>query len=402
MAGACLTFEQQKCILKWFMRFDNAIEVQRQWRREYETEPPTSLTIKRIIDKFEAHGMICDIHKGRSGRLHTALSAFVLERFVTSPQKSATQCALYSPTEDSTEDEKTKFYTQLSEECERISYYDMLIVLGDFNAKIGIEDFLKDIAGWFTLHLETNANGKLLSQLAAAHNLIIKSTCFEHKKIHKGTWKIPGTEDVNQIHHLLISRRDSSTIIDVKTARGLNCDSDHFMTWCVYKDENGELIGNKDDIIKRWAELFQEVLQEKEVEPPDELDVQIAIEKQKNNRAPGEDSLTAELFKHEGRCLTKEIHALITFIWENERMPEVWNSSIICPIFKKGNITECKNYGGIMLLDVIYKVLFSIILNKVNKYAENILEDSQCGFRQERSTKEQICNVSNNGKVSGI
>lgn len=92
-----MTFEQRKCILKWFMRFDNAVEVQRQWRREFDTEPPTRLTIKRIIDKFEAHGTICDIHKGRSGRPRTATSpassAVVLERFVTSPQKSATQCA---------------------------------------------------------------------------------------------------------------------------------------------------------------------------------------------------------------------------------------------------------------------------------------------------------------------
>ncbi|KAJ4441042.1 hypothetical protein ANN_10891 [Periplaneta americana] len=99
MAGARLTFEQRKCILKWFMRFDrpNAVEVQRQWRREYETEPPTRLTIKRLIDKFEAHGTIRGIHKGRSGRPRTATSpassALVLERFVTSPQKSGTQCA---------------------------------------------------------------------------------------------------------------------------------------------------------------------------------------------------------------------------------------------------------------------------------------------------------------------
>ena len=66
MAAARLTFEQRKCILKWFIKFDNAVEVQRQWRRELETEPPTRLTIKRIIDKFEMYGTICDIHKGKS------------------------------------------------------------------------------------------------------------------------------------------------------------------------------------------------------------------------------------------------------------------------------------------------------------------------------------------------
>ncbi|PSN34914.1 hypothetical protein C0J52_24624 [Blattella germanica] len=58
MAAARLTFEQRKCILNWFMKFDNAVEVQRQWRREFETEPPTRLTINRIVDKFEMHGAI--------------------------------------------------------------------------------------------------------------------------------------------------------------------------------------------------------------------------------------------------------------------------------------------------------------------------------------------------------
>ncbi|PSN44093.1 hypothetical protein C0J52_07658 [Blattella germanica] len=42
MAAARLTFEQ----------FDNAVEVQRQWRREFETEPPTRLTINCIVDEY--------------------------------------------------------------------------------------------------------------------------------------------------------------------------------------------------------------------------------------------------------------------------------------------------------------------------------------------------------------
>ncbi|PSN31566.1 hypothetical protein C0J52_15949 [Blattella germanica] len=44
---------------------DNAVEMQRQWRQEFETETPTCLKIECIIDKFEMYGMICDIHKGR-------------------------------------------------------------------------------------------------------------------------------------------------------------------------------------------------------------------------------------------------------------------------------------------------------------------------------------------------
>jgi hypothetical protein len=61
-----------------------------------------------------------------------------------------------------------------------------------------------------------------------ANNFVIKNACFNHKRIHKGTWKIPGNEQTNQIYHVLVSRRHGSSILDVKTARGPNCDFDHY------------------------------------------------------------------------------------------------------------------------------------------------------------------------------
>jgi hypothetical protein len=52
----------------------------------------------------------------------------------------------------------------------------------------------------------------------------------------------------------------------------------------------------------------------------------------KDNRAPGEDDITAELTKGGGRNLWKNIHQLIVSIWEKEEMPEEWRIAIICPI----------------------------------------------------------------------
>jgi len=90
-------FEEQKSILKWYIKFENVAEVQCQWKCEFQTEPPTHLTITWLCDKFDTHGTICDVHRGRSGRPLTATSpassAMVLEGFKTSPRKSATQCA---------------------------------------------------------------------------------------------------------------------------------------------------------------------------------------------------------------------------------------------------------------------------------------------------------------------
>ena len=55
--GPRLSFEQRKAILKWYWRTENIVEVQRQWRREYRTEPPTRLKTARVHDKFETRGL---------------------------------------------------------------------------------------------------------------------------------------------------------------------------------------------------------------------------------------------------------------------------------------------------------------------------------------------------------
>jgi hypothetical protein len=51
---------------------------------------------------------------------------------------------------------KDEFYDQLNQECKKASKYDILILLGDFNAKIGRENFIAMVAGKHTLHEVTN------------------------------------------------------------------------------------------------------------------------------------------------------------------------------------------------------------------------------------------------------
>lgn len=94
---ARLSFEQRKFILKCYWKCENAVEVQRQFRREFRRDPPTRLTITRIRDKFEADGTVQNVHEKRSGRPRTSTSPTkeerVLETYHRSPRKSVRQAS---------------------------------------------------------------------------------------------------------------------------------------------------------------------------------------------------------------------------------------------------------------------------------------------------------------------
>ena len=60
---------------------------------------------------------------------------------------------------------------------------------------------------------------------------------------------------------------------------------------------------------------------------------------------------------------------------------------------KKGNLQQCQNYRTISLISHPSKVMLKIILSRLRPYAERIIAEEQAGFRQGRSTTEQIFNL---------
>jgi hypothetical protein len=64
---------------------------------------------------------------------------------------------------------------------------------------------------------------------AKSKNLVVKSTMFPHRSIHKYTWTSPDGKTHNQIDHILIDRRRHSSILDVGSFTGADCDSDNYL-----------------------------------------------------------------------------------------------------------------------------------------------------------------------------
>jgi hypothetical protein len=102
--------------------------------------------------------------------------------------------------------------------------YDMKILLGDFNAKLGRENIFKSTNRNGSLHEISNDNGVRVVNFGTSKNLVVKSTMFPHRKIHKYTWTSPEGNTHNQIDHILIDRRQHSS---VRSFRGADHDTDH-------------------------------------------------------------------------------------------------------------------------------------------------------------------------------
>jgi hypothetical protein len=93
------------------------------------------------------------------------------------------------------------------------------------------------------------------------------------------------------------------------------------------------------------------------------------------------------------------IQKLFNSIWNKEELPDQWKQSIIVPIQKKGDKTDCINYREISLLSTLYKMLSNILLSWLSPYIDEIIGDHQCGFQRNRS---DFLHSLDTGKIVGV
>jgi hypothetical protein len=77
------------------------------------------------------------------------------------------------------------------------------------------------------------------------------------------------------------------------------------------------------------------------VPEPSASEVQFAIGKLIRYKSPGVDQVPAELIQAGGETLHSEIHKLIMLIWNKEELCHQWKESIVVPVHKKGDKTDC-------------------------------------------------------------
>ena len=130
----------------------------------------------------------------------------ILARF-RSKTRNVTFINCYAPTNVAEVETKADFYDELQKTLDGRTRRDILIVTGDFNAKIGKDNTGRErIMGREGLGT-MNENGEMFVDFCVFNDLVIGGSVFQHKDIHKGTWVSPDHHTVNQIDHITIDKK---------------------------------------------------------------------------------------------------------------------------------------------------------------------------------------------------
>jgi hypothetical protein len=66
--------------------------------------------------------------------------------------------------------------------------------------------------------------------------MVVKSTIFPHRNIYKYTWISSDGKTRSQIDYMLINRRLNSSVLDVRSFRGAECDTDHCLVVAKFRE----------------------------------------------------------------------------------------------------------------------------------------------------------------------
>lgn len=133
----------------------------------------------------------------------------------------------YAPTMTNTDEIKERFYESLSNLVSAVPRGDKLLLLGDFNARVGKEHRLWE--GPLGHHGvgRSNSNGQLLLEFCARHDLLITNTVFKQNLNKVATWMHPRSGHWHLIDYAIVRRRDRNDIHLTRAVRSSTMWSDH-------------------------------------------------------------------------------------------------------------------------------------------------------------------------------
>ena len=96
------------------------------------------------------------------------------------------------------------------------------------------------------------------------------------------------------------------------------------------------------------------------------------------------------MLKAEEQITPTVLASILRKVWISETAPEDWKVGLIVKLPKKGDLTDCNNWRGIMLLSMTIKIFSRIVLDRISASVDKLLRKNQADFRKGKSCSDQI------------
>lgn len=131
-------------------------------------------------------------------------------------------------------------------------------------------------------------------------------------------------------------------------------------------------------------------MEEEEVQEITRRELIGQLKRLKRGKAPGKDGLENKMRGYMPKSIGEAMWKLMNRIWKGGGLPREWRKGVMCPIYKSGDKRETKNYRGVILMDIAYKVYASILNERLMEEVKDKLNESQIDFRKEREVMDAI------------
>ena len=143
-----------------------------------------------------------------------------------------TLVSVYAPTMSATSDTKDQFYENLAAIISSVPNNEQLILLGDFNARVGADhDTWPSCIGQFGVG-KMNESGQRLLELCTYHDLCIANSYFRTKPQHKVSWRHPRSKHWHQLDLIILRRASLKNVLHTRSYHSADCNTDHSLVCC--------------------------------------------------------------------------------------------------------------------------------------------------------------------------
>ncbi|XP_044874489.1 uncharacterized protein LOC123371222, partial [Mauremys mutica] len=308
--------------------------------------------------------------------------------------KQAILISAYAPTMTNPDEVKDKFYEDLDALLSSVKRTDRLILLGDFNARVGSDHSAWDgVIGKNGIG-KCNSNGLLLLKTCVAHDLIITNTIFRLPTRKKTSWMHPHSKHWHLIDYVIVRRKDRQDVRVTKAMPSADCWTDHRLIiskLSLYIKPKRRPQGNRAVVKKinvsklrnpNTAALLAEDLDNQLLELQLEENAEKDWERFRNIVHSSALKVLGPSHRKQQDWFDENDEEIKALLAEKHRLYRAK---------RKGNRKVCDNHRGISLLSSAGKILARVLLNRLIDHLEQgLLPETQCGFRKERGTVDMI------------